>query len=162
MDVRQLKESSPEDVPVSKPKKSRSRVIIAVIIAASVLLTAGWFLYGSELLGWLKNKAGSQDEICYLIPVKEFQVNLADQGGRRYLRMKIYFGSNDKALVKEIERREPQIRSGIISILRCTTVDDLEGQEGMNRLKTAILEQVNGLLSSGKLIELYFDEFIIQ
>jgi len=50
----------------------------------------------------------------------------------------------------------------IISILRCTTVVELEGQEGMERLKTEILEQVNSLLSNGKLEEVYFDNFLIQ
>lgn len=161
MDTRAIKEPSPENAPVEK-KKNRVMLLLVVLIVAGVLATAGWFQHGSELLSWFKDRAGSEEELCHFIPIKEFQVNLADQGGRRYLRLKLYFGSHDKALIKEVNRREPEIRSVIISILRCTTVADLEGQEGMERLKTEILEQVNSLLSNGKLEEVYFDNFLIQ
>lgn len=163
MEIRSLK-PDPEEPPVKEKKNKNYRVmlLIVILIVAGGLITAGWFQYGDKLVGWLKNRTGSSGEICHFIPVKEFQVNLADPGGRRYLRMRIYFGSSVKALEKEIGQREPEIRSVIISILRCTTVKDLEGREGLDRLKTGILEQVNSLLSTGVLEEVYFDDFLIQ
>jgi len=160
MDIRQPEEQIAEKVPVKK--KNKINKLVAVAIAAGVLATAGWFQFGSSSLPWFKNNLNSREEISYLIPMKEFQVNLADKGARRYIRLKIYFGSNDKALIKEIERREPELRSCIITILRSTSVSELDGQDGMNRLKATISEQVNALVFSGKIEDIFFDEFIIQ
>lgn len=162
MEIKSANKPQREEVP--PPRKKRSRVLLPVgaLIIAGVLITAGWFQYGDRLRGWLRDNTGSPEEVCHFIPVKEFQVNLADTGGRRYLRMKIYFGSSARALEREIEQREPQIRSGIIGLLRCNTVKQLEGKEGMDRLRAEILEQVNGLLTTGQVEEIYFDDFIIQ
>ncbi len=162
MEMRSLKQPEPQAPPPKKKKNSAVLIIIAVFIAAGIFITAGWFLYGDRLTGLFKNHTDSVEEVNYFIPVKEFQVNLADPGGRRYLRMRIYFGTSDKDLLKEVEQRDLEIRSGIIAILRCTTVKDLEGKDGMDRLKSEILEQVNSLLSTGKLEEVYFDDFLIQ
>ena len=98
----------------------------------------------------------------YTVPMKEFQVNLADTGARRFLRMRIYLAFDERALVKEVEERQPEIRSEIIAVLRSKTVADLDGPEGMDALQQVILEQLNGLLKGGQIHSLYFDEFIIQ
>ena len=50
----------------------------------------------------------------------------------------------------------------MIATLRSTKVADLEGEEGMERLKKVILEEANALLSTGDVEDLFFDEFIIQ
>ncbi len=160
METKPLEEIS-VDAPVKKKKKI-NKLIVTAIIVAGMLAAAGWLQFGPGSFPWFKSDLNSREEIRYLIPIKEFQVNLADKGARRYIRLKLYFGSNDKALIKEVGRREPELRSGIITILRSTTVSDLDGQEGMSRLKTAILEQVNTLISTGKLEDIFFDEFIIQ
>lgn len=150
-----------ESPPVKEKKHKKLFFIIGALIAAAVL-AAGWFQYSDKLAAWLVNKAGPKEGVCYFVPVKEFQVNLAGAGGRRYLRLKIYFGSGDKNLEKEVARRELEIRSGIIQILRCTSVGDLEGREGMERLKAEVLEHVHSLLPSAGLEEVYFDNFLIQ
>ncbi len=162
MDYSTLTESPPGKPPAKKRKSSRTPLLIAAAVAAGLLLTAGWLQYGTAMQRWFTGWSSMAPEAAHIIPLRELQVNLADPGGRRYLRLKICFAAGDKALVKEVNRREPEIRSKIISLLRCLTVQDLEGREGMERLERELLDQVNSVLVSGELQEIYFDNILIQ
>lgn len=164
MDIGSLKgPPTSEKIQPGVTGKNRTLLIIAVLcIALGVAVTVGWSRYGSSLSGWLKNHIYLYEDACYFVPVKEFQVNLADAGGCRYLRMSLYFETGTKKTVREVTSREPEIRSLIISILRSTTVSDLEGEKGMGKLGKRILKEVNRRLDSGILEEVYFDNFLIQ
>ena len=159
-----MESDSIREYPVPEPvkKKKVNKFLVIAAVAVVLLLITGWLQLGNGLLNRLQGRFNTGDELRYLVPIKEFQVNSADIGSRRFIRMKIYLGSNDKALVKEIERREPELRSRVIATLRSTKVADLEGEEGMERLKKVILEEANALLSTGDVEDLFFDEFIIQ
>lgn len=164
MDIGSFKEPPTSEKPLPQGiGKNRVLLIIAVLcIALGVVVTVGWSRYGSSLSGWLKSHISLYEDACYFVPVKEFQVNLADAGGCRYLRMSIYFETGTKKTVQEVTNREPEIRSLIISILRSTTVSELEGEQGMEKLGKRILKKVNRRLDSGTLEEVYFDNFLIQ
>lgn len=162
MDIMLNEEPAGEPPPVKKKKSKKLFFITGTLVALVFLAAVGWLQYGDKVLNLLAPGEEPGEELCCFIPVKEFQVNLAGAGGRRYIRLKIFFGGSDRNLEKEVIRRELEIRSSIIQILRCTTVEDLEGREGMERLKAEILEQANSLLPSGGLEEVYFDNFLIQ
>ena len=102
------------------------------------------------------------EEPRYVLPMKEFQVNLADPGAKRFLRTHICLAFNERRLQKEIEAREPELRSEIIAVLRGHTVADLAGPEGMEALRRAIVERLNAVLHDGQIETLYFDELLIQ
>ncbi len=98
----------------------------------------------------------------YIESMREFQVNLADEGGRRYLRVSFELGFNESRLRNELESRDSEIRSEIMAVLRAKTVEDLQEPGGQNALKDEIILSMNDILVTGVIQDLYFTEFIIQ
>lgn len=150
-------------VPTVKQKgKIRKLLFVGLLV---LLVLGGAYWQGGGLPFVTSDQGGDTTPGAfprYSIPMKEFQVNLADQGARRFLRMRIYLAFDERALLKEIEERGPEIRSNIITILRSKTVADLDGPEGMEALRLVILDRLNELLQGGRITSLYFDELIIQ
>ena len=94
---------------------------------------------------------------------KEFTANLIDPGMKRYLRVKMTFEYvESKALVKELDARDPQVRDAIIVVLRSKTVAELVGAEPTEQLRTELVTAINSVLSAGEVTDLYFTEFVIQ
>jgi len=149
----------------TKSKKPKPVLMLLVGLGLFLLLgSAGIYLWKGDSMPFLTELLGVQEQEGprFTFPMNEFQVNLADQGARRYLRTRIYLAFDEKQLQKELERRQVEIRSCIIEILRSTTVSDLDQPDGMQALRDAIVEELNGLLQNGSLSTIYFDEFIIQ
>jgi len=68
----------------------------------------------------------------------------------------------EKKTVKILEERTPQIRDLIIQILRGKTDQDVEGPEGQEKLKNDIKNQINKIIGERKIVNVYFEEFIVQ
>mgnify|MGYP000878507062 FL=1 len=62
----------------------------------------------------------------------------------------------------QITARNPEIRNEINLILREKNEEDLSGSEGQLKLQTEILEALRKLLKTEKILNVYFDEFIIN
>ena len=97
-----------------------------------------------------------------ICPLETFIVNLADKGGNRYLRMTMDLELGNPELQTEITKRMPQIRDSILMILPSKRFDDISPVEGKTALRDEILEKLNGLLTSGKITNIYFKEFVVQ
>ncbi len=156
------------ETPGGKKKKNKLWLILIIILVA-VLLSIGLlgFLFLGGNLPFFDNTADKPDQVSadpprYIYSMAEFQVNLADPGTRRFLRTTIDLAYNEKALTKEIERRESELRSQIISILRSKYVLDLDEPGGMDQLEGDLIEQLNGLLEAGEIEAIYYKEFIFQ
>ncbi len=97
-----------------------------------------------------------------LYPLKTFIVNLADPGGKRYLRVTMELElSTDKA-IDEINKRLPQIRDAILMILPTRTIEDVQSVQGKEAIRKEIMEKINELLTAGAVINIYFTEFVVQ
>lgn len=153
-----------------KKEKKRKPVILFIIIGVVLLLilgTAAFFIFfggGLPFLG--SDDTDAHEEVAapprFTYPMAEFQVNLYDPVARRFLRMKIDLAYDEKALNKEIETRESELRSSIIEVLRSKTVDDLDEPGGMKALEEDLLEVVNNVLLEGEVRAIYYKEFIFQ
>lgn len=101
-------------------------------------------------------------------PVMEpFVVNLADAGGRRYLRMNLKLElKKPEESEPLLEARKPQVRDAILLLLSRKTSDQLLSAEGKTTLRTELIDQLNTVLKKKKLKKavknLYFTEFLIQ
>ena len=98
----------------------------------------------------------------YTYSMREFQVNLADSGSRRFLRMTIDLAYDERALAKELEERDSELRSHIIAVLRSKYVVDLDEPGGMENLERDILQRLNALLEKGDIRAVYYKELIYQ
>lgn len=97
-----------------------------------------------------------------VFPLKTFVVNLADVGGKRYLRLGMVLELNNIALTSEIEENLPHVRDKILMILPSKTFNDIKTFEGKMSLKSEIMNGLNSFLKEGKISNLYFEEFVVQ
>lgn len=94
---------------------------------------------------------------------QEFTANIVDPGMKRYLRVRMTFEYiESKALVKELEVRNPEVRDAILGVLRSKTVAELVGVGTTEQLRAELVAAINYVLSEGEVLALYFTEFVIQ
>jgi flagellar FliL protein len=91
-----------------------------------------------------------------------FIVNLADKGGKRYLRITIDLELDSEELESEIAKRLPQVRDSILTILPTKRFEDISTAKGKAALRDQMLERINGLLARGRITNIYFKEFVVQ
>jgi len=97
-----------------------------------------------------------------LLSMETFVVNLADPGGKRYLRVTIALEINDKDFVDEAKKSVPQMRDKVLLILPAKKFKDIRTSSGKDSLRKEIIAQLNPLLNKCKITNLYFQEFVIQ
>ena len=91
-----------------------------------------------------------------------FVVNLTDNAGERYLKAAIQLELSDPDLLPVVKEIKPKLRDAVIGILTSKAVKDVSTTEGKQRLKEEISYRLNSYLSKGKILQVYFTEFVIQ
>ena len=134
-----------------------------LIIAIPLIIIAGGAAF--FVLNMMGSDEGAEPgnvpiQNLQLVSLDPLAVNLADPGGRRYLRTEIVleFPAN-RHLERELEAIQHRVVHTAISVLRSKRVADLNDMESVSlELKNAINEQ----LQQGEITGLYFENFVIQ
>jgi len=166
------KEAVKEQEEKPSGKKSPMKFIILALVIV-LLLGGGAFAWKSGMLGNVLDekdegkaaKAVKEDpnqEIGPVYPLEPFIVNLNEPLGKRYLKVKVEFELDNEKLQPEMEKRLPQFRDGILTLLSSKSYKDVSDLSGKYELRAEILGMVNGYLKSGKVRNVYFTEFIVQ
>lgn len=92
--------------------------------------------------------------------MEPFLVNLADPGQLRYLKVTFHVETHQNR--EEFEKRLPQSRDSVLTVLASKNSRDLMTSEGKNALREEIKEKMNHLLTETKVRNIYFTEFVIQ
>ncbi len=95
-----------------------------------------------------------------VIPLETFIVNLSGTKGRRIAKVNMELELQGPQVQLEIEKRKAQIRDIIIIILSSKTYDEVAQREGKDSLKNEIKDTLNAFLTKGKILNVYFTEFI--
>ncbi len=143
-------------------------VVCFVIIALAV--GAGLYVFWGKVSGTATGEvagegAGKEEvkvKIKALLSMETFVVNLADPGGKRYLRVTMALEIDDKDFVEEAKRNVPQMRDKILLILPAKKFKDIRTSSGKDVLRKEIIDQLNPLLKDCKITNLFFQEFVIQ
>ncbi|MDR1922296.1 MAG: flagellar basal body-associated FliL family protein [Candidatus Adiutrix sp.] len=96
------------------------------------------------------------------IEFKPFVVNLNDGSGRRFLKMTMSLEAETPELANEINTKMPQFRDTILLLLSSLSYDDIATLDGKMRLRNQMLNRINIQLTSGKIRNIYFSEFVVQ
>lgn len=107
-------------------------------------------------------KKGQKPQMGVLQDLKPFIVNLADPGGKRYLKLTLSLEVDNTEVQNEVASRLPQIRDAILLLLSGLTFDDISTRAGKMRLRNQIISICNDLLASGQVKGVYFSEFVVQ
>ena len=146
-------------------------ILIGVVMVFMLGLGGGLFMMWNKLSA-METQAMSPSDQEASVPVEEllgpiypldtFIVNLADKGGKRYLRITIDLELDGKELESEITKRLPQVRDSILTILPTKRFEDISSAKGKTALRDQMLERINGMLARGQITNIYFKEFVIQ
>ncbi len=105
---------------------------------------------------------GGQKVLGHVYRMDPFLVNLADVDKARYLKLRINLESNEPKPNEEYDKRLPQLRDTVLTILTSKKQKDLYDVEGKQKLREEIVTQLNLVLQKFKVQTIYFTEFMIQ
>lgn len=158
--------------------KSLLIIIISVVFLFMAMMGAGFFVLWSKMsatVSQVQSGAGTEEtaeegteeetgeiDIGTMYRLDTMIVNLADKGGKRYLRITMELELSVPELVEEIDLRLPQLRDSILMILPTKTYDDIGTTPGKIALRDELLIRLNSFLKSGQITTLYFSEFVVQ
>lgn len=140
-------------------------VMLIAIVSVLVVLLAGGVSYFvvTNVLSSNKPHAQEKKEMGPLYNMEdEIIANLADTDEDHFVKTKIALELSDKKLEKEVDERVPQIRDTIITILRSKETTDVQKKDGLNRIREEIMRKCNESLASGKIVNVYFTDFVMQ
>jgi flagellar FliL protein len=156
-----------------KPQKGKKGLILLVgglfflvaigsifFLAPSILPEAiNPFKKGGDSKEEKKNELATHGHIYSL---ESMIVNLADTEFPRYLKIKIDLESEKPKPDEEFEKRLPQIKDAIITILTSKTFSDISEPKGKMQLKEEIILKSNQLFQTFNVKTVYFTEFVVQ
>lgn len=143
-----------------KNKLFRTSILIMAMI--SLLGVVAIFAYT-----YLKKPANSteasaispQDLAATQFVLDKMTTNLQ---GANFVQISLVLQADSKKAKDELDLRKAQVQDVVNSILHNTTKVDLDQPDGQEKLKQAIMKQVNGLLTEGKVTNIYITEIIVQ
>ena len=105
---------------------------------------------------------GVQRRDLLVCPLDGSTVNLSDEGGKRYVKVKVSLGyeKNDK-LTKELGANKDIVTDSIISVIRSKKSEEMDAAHE-KMVKDNIKTKVNSTLINGQIEEIYFVEILIQ
>jgi len=147
------------------PKSGQGGTLKWIIVGLLVLLIVGASVVGSAYF-LTKATGGEKEKPAAGIPWPSdplsFIVNLADEGGNRYLKATMVFEVQNPAALHELDMAESRIRDTILDLLSSKSQADLADSSGKQRLREEIITRVNGTTPTGRISRVNLREFVIQ
>ena len=165
-----MAEKEKEEIAEEKVEEKKKRPLLKWIVILVVVL----IVVASGIFGWmyLANKrsvevaaTGQQlPSIGAVWRMDSFIVNIIGDNNRaeKYLKVVIQLELSDQGVIPELELLKPKLRDSILDLLAEKKYEDLANHKGRQRFRDEIAIRVNSFLTGGKVVRVYFTEFIIQ
>lgn len=176
-------EKAPVESSASAPAGSGQKPVLFIILAVVnmlVVAAVGAFLYlgkkkeaarptidhviAGEKATTDAEAAQPRSFVGKVVPMETFIVNLAGTKGRKVAKVNMEFelkdAGDDLKVSAEIEQRKAQIRDVIIIILSSKTFEEVSTPDGKDNLRGEIKDRINSFLTTGKISNVFFTEFI--
>lgn len=156
-----------EVVVAEEPVKKKQPIIKIIIIAVSLLaVVAGGVMGAIYFLGKAgtakKAAAPAAPAVSAMWPMEPFIVNLLDNQGERYLKVVIQLEVSDQLAIAELNQIKPKLRDNILDLLTAKTYAELMDMGGKQKLRDEVAVRINSYLTQGKIVKVYFTDFVIQ
>jgi flagellar FliL protein len=161
-------ESAAEEAP-AKAGSGKKMMIVGLL---GVLLLGGgggaaWFFMGGE-----KKEEGNHakdtheeahlEESGPIMELDPFLLNLADRDEQRFLKVSIKLELDRPEEETDFPNKVPAIRDALLVLLSSKESQLLRTVNGKRRMREEIMVRVNGVMSKGKIANVFFTDFIIQ
>lgn len=147
------------------PKKKKGGALKLIVLVAVVALGGGgagaWWFMGGEAEAATEPLLESRG----LVTFEPFLVNLADQGGNRFLKLTaqlVLATPLEAAHVQETPVVLMHLRSAILELLTEQIASELVTAEGKRQLRAAVKARVSEALGPDQVIDVLFSEFVVQ
>lgn len=94
-----------------------------------------------------------------LYNVESILVNINGDQGPKFLQVQMDLEMNDPAVEEELKKKKPIVRDAILVLLSSRSYKELREPEGMKKVRSDLLRSINNLLNTGKIKEIYFQQF---
>ena len=118
--------------------------------------------HGAAPAGGAAATGGAASPAASIFPLEPFIVNIYDGQELRYLKVKVELEMSGPAVKIEIEGRLAPIRDSVLILLSAKTLQDIQDIQGKNTLKDEILAAINKNIPPGKIVKVYFTDFVVQ
>lgn len=157
---------TPEPAP---PPKKRGKLVI-ILVLVGVLLAGG----GAAAFWYLRPVPTEEAEAIAEPPAPQstgivgfdpFVVNLADSGGRHFLKISVQLVVVDHEVAESIQEDGVQVmrlRSAILELLSEQASTELITAAGKLALKAAITDRASAILQEATVSDVLFSDFIVQ
>ncbi len=153
------------------PKKNKKMLLLG-LIGGFVLLAAVNGVLAWKVLskgtpaatapaGPVAETPEEEDDDTLLYELDPFIVNLFDEHGIRYLKVRLDIEVEDYT-EQQLEKKVPKIRDSLIVLLSSKKYEEIGSLEGKARLREEILYRLNRILGEGRAKEVYFTDFVVQ
>jgi len=164
--AKDVEKNKPEEAAEGgKEKKKGSKLKWIIIGVVLVLVLGGGGAGAYFFLNKSANKeaqAPPKPAIGAMWAPDVFIINLADAEADRYLKVVMNFELSDPLAVAELDVMKPKVRDMVLSVLTVKGFKDVNNFEGKQRLKEEIAMRLNSQLTKGKVVQVYFTDFVVQ
>lgn len=159
-----------EETKVEKEKGSKFdtiKIILIGVLVFVITLGASYFVLRSTISPLLpKEEAKEEGKSATLgtpFEVGEFTTNIGDVSGTRFMKAKISLtiSDSDKKNIEEVTKYKAVVRDRILTIISSKTVADLDPRN-RNNLREEIKKDLNTTLGKNMVLNVYFEELIVQ
>ena len=154
-------------VAVAEPPKKKPKKLLFIILALVAIIGAGgaaafWFLKPASAPAAGKPAGPAQ----YIALEPAFVVNLADEGGGRYLQADVQLQTRDSDTASAVALHTPIIRNKLLLLFGQQTSQELTGRNGKEQLQAQALAEVKKTLkaqhAANQVDALLFTSIVIQ
>ena len=167
-DVKEEDDENEKESEEQPAKKGSMLKIIIIVVVVLALLGGGgaaaYFLLFKAKSQTAEKKQEAKPQVVVFWPMDPFIVNLIDNEGERYLKVVMQLELSDQLMVEEVKKINPKIRDAILELLSAKTYKEMIDPLGKQRLRDEIVMRANLIINSpkGKVVKVYFTEFVIQ
>ena len=169
-----MAEENKEQEQEQEEGKGGKKKLILIAVIALLLIGGGGAAYKFLVLDkkaeeekqpnteQIEKEVKNIENLGIMFEVGTFVVNLADKDADRYLKVTVVLEIENEQVKQEVEKRLPQIKDAITTLLFTKTSKELKTIDGIEKLKEEIIKRVNALLPLGGVKNVYFTDFVIQ
>jgi len=139
----------------------KKNILLIIVIILLIIMTFGITVFFMQKNIQVEEESFRIDKNIMMYSFDEsFISNVKDSN--KILKVTIKLELSNSKIQEIVDARNPEIRHEINLLLRGKTEEDLKGSEGQSNLQKEILSVTRKLLNTEKVLNVYFDEFIIQ
>lgn len=157
-------ETAPAQPDAPKKKSKLLKLVVPIVVLLAGGGAGGWWYFKGRTASTVQ-AAEPAPEPPAMVKFEPFIVNLADPGGRRFLRVSLNLLVSGEKAAEELEKNKLlhlRVRSSILELLTTQTSAGVATSEGRTALKKAIAETATHALEHTEVSDVLFAEFVVQ